>query len=209
MNGDRAPITVITASIPGREELLGATLASVYNQQIPVEAHLVMAKTITSGMPGPQHCAIQQGYLLPAVRSEFTMRLADDDQLLPHYVATMLPYLDQADVLYAWDANGSRPRVNCNDWGHDRVTATLETSNWIDGSAVLMRTEILRSFGGWPTEWEGAGLFQGGHFKGYQSGYDDQTVFYCMAKAGARFLCVPEETWAYGTGPWSRLSTGG
>jgi len=205
----RASVTVLTATIPGREELLASCLKSVYSQTVEVQSHLVMAQSISDGLPGPQHCAIQQTALLSAVDTTFCMRLADDDQLLPHCIETLMPYMAESDVAYSWDANGSRPRVNCNDWGHSRVLSTLESSNWIDGSAVLMRTEILRSFGGWPTEWEGAGLFQGGHFAGYQSGYDDQTVFYCMAKAGARFLCVEQELWAYGTGPWSRLSTGG
>ncbi len=202
-------ITVVTATIPGREELLGKCIASVYAQTRRLEAHLVMAQHTNPEMAGPQHCAVQQQWLLPAVTTDFTMRLADDDRLLPNYGEAVAPYLDKADVIYSWDASGSRPRMDCSDWPQDRVTSSLETSNWIDGSAVLMRTSILKSFGGWPTEWEGGSIFQGGHFKGFRSGYDDQTIFYLMAKAGARFLCVPQETWWYGEGPWPRLSTGG
>src|ERR1017187_9815448 len=149
----RAPITVVTATIPGREALLGLNLASVYEQTREVEGHLVIAQSCSEGLRPQVHVARQQNLLLDSVWTEFTMRLADDDRLLPHHVETVLPYLDEADVVYSWDANNDRPRVDCSEWGQDRLVAQFEKENWIDGSAVCIRTDMLRLVGGWPTGW--------------------------------------------------------
>ena len=199
----RAPVTVITASIPGREEMLGECVKSVYEQTVQTTAHLVMAQDLSDGLRGQVHCAIQQSWLLPAVTTEFTMRLADDDMLLPHHIETYLPHLANADVVYSWDAGGSRPRMDCNGWPQERVLDTMEHGNWIDGSAVAIRTDLLRKVGGWPTE------FEGNCFVGTRAGFEDWAVFVLLARVGARFLCVPEVTWQYRMGPWARISCGG
>jgi hypothetical protein len=204
-----APITVITASIPGREALLGLTLASVYNQTVEVDAHLVMAQSCTEGLIPPVHVAMQQNALLPAVRSTFCMRLADDDQLLPHHIETYLPHLADADVIYSWDANGDRPRVDCNGWDTGRLCAELDRRNWIDGSAVAIRTVILKQVGGWPTDWVGGSHTDGsGRFVASNCVAEDWGCFIALAHAGARFRCIPEPTWLYGNGDWVRSSDG-
>jgi cellulose synthase/poly-beta-1,6-N-acetylglucosamine synthase-like glycosyltransferase len=206
----RAPITVVTASIPGREQLLGTTLASVYAQTVEVEAHLVMAQSCTEHLVPPHHVAIQQNWLLPAVRSEFTMRLADDDQLLPHHIETMLPHLDDYDVVYSYDANGDRPRLDCTNWPQDQLVDTFRRQNWIDGSASAIRTSLLREVGGWPEDYVGGNHMTGeGGFVATGLPAEDWACYLNLAIAGARFLCIPEPTWRYGNGNWVRSSTHG
>jgi hypothetical protein len=201
--------------------LLTECVDSVYAQTTEVEAHLVLAQSCTEGLPSPVHCAQMQNKLLAAVDTEWTMRLADDDLLLPHHVETLLPYLsrpprwpteyegtppfNRADVVYSWDESGNRPRWNANVLSQQALMAALRETSWIDGSAVAIRTSWLRKIGGWPTEYEGTPPFHG-HFKGMKATCEDWAAFYLLARAGARFLCVPEETWVYRAGAWPRIS---
>lgn len=207
-------MTVVTASIPGREELLAKCVRSVYAQTKPVECHLVMAQPPQPGIVSVAHCARQQNLLLQAVETEWTMRLADDDRLLPGHVEALLPWLSSepfgdepwADVIYSYDANMNRPRADCSDLSQEELVEQLGQRNWIDGSAVAIRTSSLREVGGWPTEYEGR--HPGGHFKGLPMGYEDWACFYLLAQSGARFRCVPQFTWLYGTGAWAHISGG-
>lgn len=201
----RAPITVLTPTIPGRSVLLTECVDSVYAQTTEVEAHLVLAQSCTEGLPSPVHCAQMQNKLLAAVDTEWTMRLADDDLLLPHHVETLLPYLELADVVYSWDESGNRPRWNANVLSQQALVAAFAETSWIDGSAVAIRTSWLRKIGGWPSQYEGTPPFHG-HFKGMKATCEDWAAFYLLAEAGARFLCLPEETWVYRAGAWPRIS---
>ena len=122
----RAPVTVVTATIPGREVLLMECLESVYRQSVEVEAHLVLAQSCTEGLPSPVHCAKMQNALLASVTTEWTMRLADDDLLLPEHIATLMPYFDEAaDVIYSWDASGNRPKWNARSPRSPPPAATI------------------------------------------------------------------------------------
>ena len=192
--------------------MLARCLKSVYEQQVEAECQLVMAQSITDGLNGIHHCSVMQSWVLPAVRSEFVMRLADDDALLPNHIETLLPYLGDADVVYSYDASGNRPREDCSMWPQSHLIAELGYRNWIDGSAVAIRTSSLRAVGGWPTEWDyqaGKDVWHGGHFKGMRQDCDDHAVWYLLAQAGARFKCVPEATWVYdGAQGHNRLSEG-
>ena len=194
----RAPVTVVTATIPGREELLGECIASVYAQTREVEEHLVMAQSCTEGLWPPHHVAIQQNALLDAVKSTFTLRLADDDKLLAHHIATLEPFFDSYDVIYSYDVNGNLPQLDCTDWTQQAVIDKLTHYNWIDGSAVALRTEALKAVGGWPTDWDGGHHRHGGKFIETQCPAEDWGCFLNLAKAGARFRCIPVGTWSYG-----------
>jgi hypothetical protein len=203
----RAPVTVLTATIPGREVLLLECLESVYRQTVEVEAHLVLAQSCTEGLPSPVHCAKMQNALLASVATEWTMRLADDDLLLPDHVAVLMPYFPEADVIYSWDASGNRPRWNANPLPSRVLIESFERTSWIDGSAVAIRTEWLSKVNGWPEEYVGRPPFEG-HFAGFPPTVtcEDHGCFLALARAGARFLCVPEESWVYRAGGWPRIS---
>jgi hypothetical protein len=204
------PVTVITATISGRETMLGRCLASIYAQTVPVEMQLVCARRPVPGVVPPVDCSLKQNALLPAVTTEWVLRISDDDELLPHHVETVLPYLtDQADVVYSFCASGNRPCIDCNDWPQAQLVKSLESANFIADCGVCTRTEVLRSVGGWPTEWEGGSHLAGGHFKGSVANFEDWACWLALARAGARFVCVPVPTWVYNDGPHPRISTVG
>ena len=203
----RADLTVLTATIPGREHLLAEALKSVYAQTLEVECHLVMAQSCSEGLQPTLHVGLQQNLLLRAVETEWVMRLADDDQLLPIHVGTLMAEAVDADVIYSYDASKNRPWLDCNEWGQEKIALEIEDYNWIDGSAVLIRTELLKQVGGYPTDWVGNNEdYREGHFEGMKANCDDWGAWVRLARIGARFKCIPEPTWRYGSGEWTRIS---
>lgn len=195
----QAPITVLTVSIPGREALLAENLASVNAQTVPVTAQLVCSHPVGDEEPMVQY-AHAKNSLLPAVQTPWIAVLNDDDSWLPHHVETVLPRLDHADVLYSWDVDGHKPRENCNDWTDEALRETFARTNFIDGNCLIRRS-LLEQAGGFPTDWEGPGPWEGGHYAGSIARWEDWRLFQRLVDLGARFRCVPVATWTYGKRP--------
>lgn len=195
-----APITVLTVTIPGREDLLAANIASVNAQTVPVERQLICAHADWPGIEPQVQYASAKNALLPAVRTPWVAVLNDDDSWLPHHVETVEDHLKDADVLYTWDASGSKPRVDCSDWPHEMVADTFAATNFLDGNC-LIRLSLLEQVGGFPTDWEGAGPWEGGHYRGTNARWEDWALWQRLVVLGARFRCVPVETWIYGKTP--------
>lgn len=194
----RAPITVITVTIPGREHLLAETIQSVYAQSIPVTSHLICAHDITDEAPMIQYVRAKNS-LLPAISTPWVAVLNDDDIWFSNHVATVLPYLNSMwnDVVYSWDAGGTRPRINVTSWPHQRLLDQMVEGNIIDGNA-LIRMSVLRQIGGFPSEWVGGSHTDGGHYRDSSSIFEDQEMWIRMLKkTKAQFRAVPVETWRY------------
>lgn len=200
------PITVLTPTIPGRTGLLARNIDSVYGQTLKVETQLVHCQPPVPGMNGTQHCAIMLNELLTAVKTEFVLILHDDNYLLPFHVEELWPYCENADFVYSWDASHNRNRYNMNGFSGELVQQTFAQHNPVDASGVIIRTQLLRICGGWPTEWEGDHWKAGGHFAGMRQNTEDWAIHYRLAVAHARFVCVPWPTWVYGLEPTDRIS---
>jgi hypothetical protein len=197
-------VTALTPTIPGRENLLAEAVRSVNAQTVPVHAHLIRCQR-PSGEAAPHLCS-QFNALLPAVDTEWVAVLADDDLWLPNYVEALEPAFESADVVYSWDVGGMQPRIDCTDWSNAEIFDHLNHSNFIAATAAI-RTSALRSIGGWPTNWEGANYRDGGHFAGSPAHAEDWELWRRLAAAGARFRCVPVETWQGRPGDWPRMTT--
>ncbi len=197
-------LTVLTPSIPGREAMLAENVASVNAQTVPVAAHLVRCQRPSGAAAA--HLGSQFNALLRAVDTEWVAVLADDDLWLPHFVATVEPYADAADVLYAWDTDAMQPRLDCTDWSQERLVSHLNLANFIAANAVI-RASVLRDVGGWPTEWTGGSWRDGGHFIGSPAFAEDWELWRRLAAVGARFRCVPVVAWRGRTGQWPRMTT--
>jgi hypothetical protein len=195
--------------------MLAQCVDSVNAQTVPVDSHMIMSHAPVKGMASQVHCAHMQNWLLRSVVTPWVMRLADDDKLLAHHWAIYADLLRMPgilpDVIYSWDATHNLPRVNCNGWSQEQLIDHLFRENFIDGSAVAIRTELLFRAGGWPSLWEDKPPW-GGHFVGHDgrplAAYEDWALWQVLARAGAKFVCVPEETWLYGAGDWPRISNG-
>lgn len=193
-----APITVLTVSIPGREDLLAENLRSVYAQTVPVARQLILAHVATDdGMPQIQY-ARAKNRLLRSVNTKWVAILNDDDLWLPHHVETILPHLDGADVVYTFDKGRTRPRVNANGWDKATIGRYLEQRNMVDANCAI-RCAALIEAGCFPTDWAGGDPKRGGHFKDSPAAWEDWALWIRMNELGARFRCVPVETWWYRT----------
>ncbi len=198
-----APITVLTVTIPGRERLLIENVASVYAQTVPVARHLIVAHLAATNLeeriqPQVQYSATKND-MLRAATTEWVAVLNDDDIWLPHHVETVLPRLEDSDVLYTWEAGGNKPCIDCSDWTQEQLIETFRTDNFLDGNCLIRRS-LLEQVGGFPTDWVGPGPWQGGHYRGTVARFEDWALWQRLAPLGARFRCVPVETWVYGIG---------
>jgi hypothetical protein len=165
-----------------------------------------MAQSTRDGLRPTLHQARQLNALLPAVTTPWVVRLADDDTLVRDYFARMMPAAEEADVLYAWDIDGNKPHIDCSGWSQSQLLRRLDEANWIDGTATLVRTDWLRSIGGWPVRYED-NFFWTDTGDERLAPHEDWACWQLLARAGARFRCLPVATWKVGTDAPGRQTT--
>jgi hypothetical protein len=167
-------VTVVTLTIPGREWMLRRNMEAVRNQTVgPVHAHLVD--------DAPGDVGLLYNGLVGRVETEWVCLCDDDNWLHPDHLRTILPAMDDADVVYSWESSGSRPRVNVNEWSPEYIERLGRDGNWLDTSCAV-RTSKYLEVGGMP---------------GPEDLLKDWRLWQRMVAAGARFRCVPEVTWTY------------
>lgn len=169
-------ITVVTPTIPGREELLAECRESVAQLGL---AHLV---ELDSDAAGP---AAVRNRLVEQVDTEWALFVDDDDLLYGNYIDVVRPHLDSADVVYtAWDLSGaSSPRPEPSF-----EAIVLRHYNIVPVTACV-RTALFRSVGGFPVD---------------EDPDEDYALWLAMLDAGARFRYVPVVAWHYRRQPGSR-----
>jgi hypothetical protein len=195
--------TVITPSVPVRHVQLHKAVHSVQDQTDPPCAHLISIGRRPEGMAPLAHMVDTFNTLAMAADTEWVTALADDDFFDPHHFATIAPALGTpVDVVYAF-AHDHIPHVDVNGWSQDELVDRLEEGNFICGSGTTIRLEALWAAGGWSVEgWDPeTHLYWGG-----PCWADDWDLWKRMARIGARFLCVPVETWHVGVGAPERLT---
>lgn len=162
-------IAVVTSAIPERLDLLAESLASVAAQTRQPDEQLICVDY------GHRGTAETLNRALRGVTSEFVAVLQDDDVLYLHHLAALEQSSEGADVVYS----------KCDaDWRVVNIDADfnprlLRFCNYIPATA-LIRTDLLRSVGGWPDDdWE------------------DHELWKRFLDVGARFVKVDEVTWHY------------
>lgn len=163
-------VTVLTASLPERGAMLAEAIASVAEQTVLPEAHLI---SVDHHREGAAHA---YNRVLAAVETEWVTFLDDDDLLLPHHIETLMANSDGADVVYAW----------CRSEGHDfrlynqPFNANLLESRSIVPITAMVRTSLALEVGGMVQEW----------------GYDWR-FWRRVCRRTDRIVSVPEVTWVY------------
>jgi hypothetical protein len=174
------PLTVVTATIPERENMLHELAQCIARQTVRPYEWVVATDW---HKVGPAKIINE---LVADVDTDWVFRCDDDDLFDVTHFETLAPHLtDDADIVYTW------PRIDPP--GHlERPDAlqriyplkTLRDANWIT-SAAAVRTSVWDELGGYrdvPNE--------------------DHDLWVRALDAGARFRCVPEVTWTYRLGDW-------
>ena len=172
--GSKADLTVLTCTIPGREDYLDRNIDSVRRQTLSVHAHLIASD---DGSIGPLE---KYNLLARAVDTEWLAILDDDNYWLDDHVETIAPEFDNADVLYTWDGGGTRPRKQLAKYTQDQLVQHFTETNTLDQSCAV-RTEVFRSVGGFQLSPRSM----------------DHDLWLRIAQAGGRFLAIPKFTWFY------------
>lgn len=168
----KTQITVVTPTIPGREEFLAEAVASVEAQTLPAVAHLIELDTDHAG-PGPT-----MNKLVPRVDTEWVSILADDDVYDRDYLETLAAHSFKADIVLSWcrfiGAEGPPrpPRFKVAELRERQFTGMT--------GCFMFRKSLYDQLGGWP---EGLS--------------EDWQFLINAADNGARLVPVYRETWSY------------
>jgi GT2 family glycosyltransferase len=178
-------VVVITPSLPERAEFRAECVESVKAQTLKPVAHVVM---LDYERVGP---AVMLNQMLPACiasEADWIAQLADDDLIDSHHLETLVAHSAEADIVYSYCRVTGRGFNPNSPFDADR----LRRENYIPAT-TLIRTSLCEELG-----WRADSAY----------GFEDWDFWLRALDAGARFVCVPEETWTYRF-HGSNLSTGG
>lgn len=181
-------VCVAVPSIPTRTEQLNRALASVMAQDYPIDQVSVSIDHERMGAgPNRNRAAF-------AADTEWVAFLDDDDEMDPNHIRTCVEHAEEtgADLVFPWHRVVRYGQPHRDLLGHrgiedDKIVEKLEKHNFIPVT-VLVRTELLKSVGGFPDtnteEWP----------------FDYAEDWGCwkrLMKAGAKFSHVNEITWTW------------
>lgn len=183
-------ITVLTATLGRRPEMLAEAVESVRAQTFADWEHVIVDDGSTSVRPiegitvvAVDHCGLgpARNAGLTRARGQAVALLDDDDLWQPHHLATVWDVMQQtgADVVYA-DCEEVGRRDGYRTVVQDFDAALLEQSNFICVPATLVRTEALRAVGGFA-----------------EGPLEDWETWKRMSRAGHRFVHVRQVTVTY------------
>lgn len=167
-------VTVVTATIPGREDYLARAEASILAQTVACEWAVCRDE---SG----RGSAWARNTAAATADTEWLAFLDDDDELLPDHVAWLLQGAQSADVVYSLPhPDGKTPPVGPYN------PVRLRAGNYIPVTA-LVRRSLFEQVGGFPDVYA-----------------EDWALWLALTDVGARFRFVPVATWIYHTTPGSK-----
>lgn len=174
--GYQPEITVITPTIPMRQNIVPFCEASVSAQSYPVNHYV---EVDTEGV-GP---AVMRNNMARKVDTDWIAFLDDDDTLHSNYFETIVPFLADYDVVYSW-GDGLADVFQVPFDGK-----LLECHNTIPVTAVVSR-DLFIQHDGFPCDVL----------------YEDWSLWLKLYEAGARFKCVEQVLWTYNDHAYGRLT---
>lgn len=184
-------VTVCTATIPPRRDLLGRAIASVAAQERLPDAHVIQVDLHRAGGPATLDSAIR------AADTEFVAMLDDDDELLPNHLAVLCAVQEAtgADLVYPHFRYS-----NLTDGGH---LEQFRGRPWSNGEphqvplTWLARRDLLLDVGGFSGGFDP--LSYNVDHVGNRIGYDF-TLILKLVEQDAHIVHTPEVTWIYHVG---------
>lgn len=164
-----------------RAGLLDRAVASVWAQTLPAaELHIPVDRR-------REGAAATRNRGLAAVRSEWVAFLDSDDEFLPHHLERLAACAVEtgADMVYPWfETPGWSDPLGW--FGRDFDPVAIRSANYVPVT-VLVRTELLRSVGGFVNLHDGS----------ERATCEDWGAWLALIDAGARIVHLPERTWRW------------
>ena len=183
-----ADVTIITATIPPRSDLLARAVKSVKAQTLQPAAHLIMEDSNKLGG------AAIKDKLLKKVKTKYVAVLDDDDELLPQHLEVLYKSITEsdADLVYPWfryqtlGNAGHLETYAYQPWSNNDIHQVPIT--WI------AKTNTIRRAGGFSEgyEAESMNLDSGGNRIG-----DDFLLIKRLVEHDRIIKHHPEITWIY------------
>ena len=138
-----------------------------------------------------------QNLALQAVTTEWVLRLADDDALVPSAVERLIAASEATDIVYGPEANDVCGVIDLNGYSQSSVVEFFRHHDTGQASGDMYRTTVLREVRGWCTDWHR------NHFHHFSSEwclhpYEDRATRSVLAQVGAHFRMTSEPTWIAG-----------
>jgi glycosyltransferase involved in cell wall biosynthesis len=188
MVGNRADVTVCTATIPSRAEMLERAIASVQNQTQQPIAHIV--KLDENKIGG----AAMIDLIASEAKTKYVMILDDDDEFLPEHIELLYAKIEeeQADLVYPHFRYATR-----GDGGHLEQFFNVPWDNRYPHQVPLTwicRTDVFLEMGGFSKDFDpnSYNLDEQGNRIGY-----DFLFILRLVQNNKRIVHLPKVTWIY------------
>ena len=213
-------VTVICATMPGRENVLPNAIRSV-QEGILLPKAIRVVTSLPGFLPPCPQCDAGWKRNTGAATAETTwLAFIDDDNVwLPNYLYELWPLMNSGeyDVVYGFDKgitirdpsgygvgwNEQYMRVDITGMPLNETLKYLGAKGWgvVDSNACV-RTDVFREVKGFAVDWNGTAFASTGLIA------EDQDLWTRIALAGGRFGCAPVECWEYrGRGKFVRSRT--
>lgn len=204
-------VTVVCATMPGRENVLPNAIKSVQDGILLPKAIRVV-RNLPAGSPMPRSPQCDAGWKrntgAATAETEWLAFIDDDNVWLPNYLLVLWPLMDSGDydVVYGFDHgitvrdpsgvgtgwHEQYMRVDITGMPPNEQLKYLGAKGWgvIDSNACV-RTDVFREVGGFAVDWDGAAFTSTGLVA------EDQDLWTRIALMGGRIGCAPVDCWEY------------
>lgn len=175
-------ITVLTATVPNRREMLVNAIESVANQELKPVAHKIVVDTNYNG----NYWTYNE--LLKSVTTEWLCFLDDDDILYPDHLSKLSQYCSEYDVIFS---NGDcNDPLNIINYSAEFSYELLQQDSIVPITA-LVRTQAMLDVGGFLPRQD-----------------CDYLMWKRLAYYGNEFKKIQDTTWEYRfhNGNYSRIN---
>jgi glycosyltransferase involved in cell wall biosynthesis len=188
MVGNKADVTVCTATIPSRAEMLERAIDSVKNQTLQPKDHIIKLDDQKKGQAAVLDSIVEEA------QTKYVMMLDDDDEFLPIHIQSLYAKIEEeeADLVYPHFRYATR-----GDAGHLEQFFNVPWDNRYPHQVPLTwicRTDVFLDIGGFSKDYDpnSYNLDEQGNRIGH-----DYLFILRLVQNKKRIVHLPRVTWVY------------